>query len=66
MTGWTQSCIDKVPAYCSAGYLCQGQCKSIAQCTGTQGCLADYTCGPCVANYDCAPKTCDTNTGACQ
>jgi hypothetical protein len=65
MTSWTQSCIDKVPAYCSKAYLCQGQCKDVTQCTGTQGCLADYHCGPCVANYDCSPKMCDTMTGQC-
>ena len=42
-----------------------GQCKDVTECTGTQGCLATYTCGPCVANYDCTPKTCDTMTGQC-
>jgi hypothetical protein len=66
MTQWTQNCIDQIPAYCSPVYLCSGQCKTVAQCTGGQGCLATHTCGPCVADYDCAPGTCDTTTGMCQ
>jgi hypothetical protein len=66
MSSWDQSCIDLVPQYCEKAYLCQGQCNDPAQCTGTDGCLADYTCGPCVANYDCFPKMCDTNSGQCQ
>jgi hypothetical protein len=66
MTSWSQNCIDQVPKYCDKGYLCQGQCNDPSQCTGTEGCRADYTCGPCFADYDCFPKTCNTMSGACQ
>jgi hypothetical protein len=65
-SGWSQDCVDWVPAYCTDNYLCQGQCKDVSQCTGTQGCLADHTCGACVADYDCFPRKCDTTTGQCQ
>jgi hypothetical protein len=66
MTAWDQSCIDAVPAYCEQAFLCSGQCNDATQCMGGQGCLADYTCGPCFADYDCFPKKCDTNSGMCQ
>jgi hypothetical protein len=63
---WDAQCVGAIPQYCSPLYLCSGQCKTAAQCTGGDGCLPTYTCGPCTQNYDCSPGTCDMSTGTCQ